>query len=78
MAYRSKTYKEQAHADGIWSVAFGANNRFMTGSVDATVKVWQVDTAQAGGQADSISLVNDFAGHRLGVISVDVDPSGTR
>ena len=43
-------------------------NKILTGSVDTKVKVWDSET---------VSCKQTLAGHKLAVISLDVDSSGT-
>jgi WD repeat-containing protein 61 len=69
MAYRvSDTLKEEIHNDSVWSVAW-ANDKIVTGSVNAEVKVWTL-------KGNEIQLLHTLQGHRLGVISVDIDKTG--
>jgi WD repeat-containing protein 61 len=71
MSYRHLFTSEEAHQDGIWCVAWNnKSNVFLTGSVDSAVKVWKASGNEGPKQ------VHKFTGHRLGVISVDVDRDG--
>lgn len=45
------------------------NDYIVTGSVDDSVKSWTLD-------GDTLNERHKFEGHRLGVVSVDVDSSG--
>ncbi|KAH6587107.1 hypothetical protein BASA61_006408 [Batrachochytrium salamandrivorans] len=59
-----------AHDDGIWSVACSRRgSKFVTGSVDDTVKIWNTE---------SMTLMHTLEGHQLGVNSVDISPNGLR
>lgn len=59
-----------AHDDGVWAVAWSRNgNKILTGSVDTTVKLWDPESA---------SCKQTFTGHKLAIISLDIDTSGTR
>ncbi|KAM8977522.1 superkiller complex protein 8 [Pelodytes ibericus] len=66
--------QEQAHDDAIWSVGWGKNvndgsEMVISGSLDDLVKVWK--------WADErLELQWTLEGHQLGVVSVDVSPSG--
>ncbi|KAJ1558922.1 WD repeat-containing protein 61 [Nowakowskiella sp. JEL0078] len=58
-----------AHEDGIWAVVWTKRtNKIITGSIDDKLKVWN---------GDSLSLLQTLEGHQLGVVSVDVNPTGT-
>ncbi|OON20923.1 WD domain, G-beta repeat protein, partial [Opisthorchis viverrini] len=65
---------EKAHDDGIWCCAWGKNEAsdiqyIMTGSLDNGLKLWKwVD--------DRLELIGPLEGHRLGVISLDIDSTG--
>lgn len=39
---------DRAHGDGVWAVAWAADNTLVTGSVDETVKFWCDACAGAG------------------------------
>lgn len=62
--------QEQAHDDAIWAVCWASQNELITGSLDTTAKVW--DLQNQGGE---IRLHENrvFDGFSLGVVSVDVD-----
>ncbi|XP_054162700.1 SKI8 subunit of superkiller complex protein-like [Oppia nitens] len=67
--------QEAAHDDGIWSVGWARGvsdgiEHIVTGSLDDTVKAWKWDDV-------SLDLRYIFEGHALGVVSVDVDSSGS-
>jgi WD40 repeat protein len=58
----------------VWSVAWSRDEQrdvVVTGSVDTVVKAWQAD---ADGK---LSARHKLEGHRLGVVSVDVNRAGT-
>ncbi|KAF9997602.1 WD repeat-containing protein 61 [Entomortierella chlamydospora] len=60
--------KEDAHEDGIWSVAWSSKNTLVTGSLDNTVKVWNTENGE---------LKGTLTGHQLGVNSVDTNADGS-
>nr|XP_054767870.1 SKI8 subunit of superkiller complex protein-like [Lytechinus pictus] len=72
----SVVYKqEQAHDDSIWCVAWMKSDRdgvenIVTGSVDDLVKCWNWEN-------DELKLKWTLEGHQLGVVSVDINPTGT-
>jgi WD repeat-containing protein 61 len=63
--------QEHAHDDAIWTVSWASSNTMITGSLDTTAKVWNLQN-----QVGDIKLVEDrvFDGFALGVISIDVAP----
>eukprot|EP00775_Hariotina_reticulata_P004809 gene4809-5057_t len=62
--------KVQAHDEGVWATAWvPGQSQLITGSVDESIKLWQ--TAE-----DKLECAHTFKGQALGVIAVDVDPSG--
>jgi WD40 repeat protein len=58
---------KDAHSDGIWSCSYTKRNRLITGSVDDTIKIWNLEN-----ETSSI-----LTGHQLGIVSVVSSPSGT-
>jgi len=79
--YSTLYKKSNAHTDSIWSVAWKkqqtvprgqtvANDVIVTGGVDDTVKVWHW-------VGDKLDERFKLEGHQLGVISVDIDETGT-
>lgn len=62
---------EHAHDDAIWTLCWAAPNTLITGSLDTTAKVWNLQN-----QVGDIRLIEDrvFDGFALGVISIDVSP----
>jgi hypothetical protein len=61
---------EGAHEEGLWAVAWlPGHSQLITGSVDETVKLWS--TAD-----DELKCSHTYTGQALGVVSLDVDPSG--
>jgi len=63
-----------AHDDGIWTVVWAKNdvhNYIITGSLDDTVKSWYWN-------GTTLECQHKLLGHKLGVISVDIDASGLR
>ncbi len=68
MAYRLLDSKEEIHEDGVWCCAWNNKaNIIVTGSVDTHVKIWK---------GDGFKNIHKLSGHRLGVISVDIDKDG--
>ncbi|XP_015773018.1 PREDICTED: WD repeat-containing protein 61-like, partial [Acropora digitifera] len=68
--------QDQAHEDSIWTVAWGTSDKdgtenIVTGAVDDMVKCWRWTE-------DKLHLRFNFEGHQLGVVSVDVNLTGTR
>ncbi|KAA3671149.1 WD repeat-containing protein 61, partial [Paragonimus westermani] len=72
----SVKYKhEKAHEDGIWCCAWGRSENgdvdyVMTGSLDNGLKVWKWVN-------DHLESLHSCEGHRLGVISVDINSAGS-
>jgi len=78
--------QESAHEDSIWSCAWGRKkgsesegfgdgtredvDYIITGSVDDMVKVWRW-------KDDKLELKHTLEGHALGVVSVDINSTGT-
>ncbi|XP_074614053.1 superkiller complex protein 8-like isoform X4 [Acropora palmata] len=67
--------QDQAHEDSIWTVAWGTSDKdgtenIVTGAVDDMVKCWRWTE-------DKLHLRFNFEGHQLGVVSVDVNLTGT-
>ena len=69
MQYVSRVRKEDAHDDGIWSVAWSANGQIVTGSCDEVVQTYMVHGQQ-------IEKKHELRGHHLGVTSVSVSAEG--
>jgi WD repeat-containing protein 61 len=62
--------KVAAHEEGVWAVAWLPNSsQLLTGSVDESVKLWSLSES-------SLEPAHAYTGHALGVISLDVEPSG--
>lgn len=60
-----------AHDEGVWATAWlPGSTQLLTGSVDETVKLWQL-------LDDRLECSHTFTGMALGVIALDVDPTGT-
>lgn len=61
--------QEHAHDDAICTVAWSSQNTLITGSLDTTAKVWNLQS-----QSGESNLTEDrvFDGFALGVVSVDV------
>mmetsp|Transcript_27509 Transcript_27509/g.36060 ORF Transcript_27509/g.36060 Transcript_27509/m.36060 type:complete len:297 (+) Transcript_27509:72-962(+) len=65
--YRATTPNEKAHSDGIWTVTWTSKNQILSGSVDEHAKSWDKE----------LQCLHDFGGHRLGVISVKANSTGS-
>ncbi|WIA42030.1 hypothetical protein OEZ86_009320 [Tetradesmus obliquus] len=62
--------KDGAHEEGLWAVSWlPGHSQLITGSVDETVKLWS--TAD-----DELKCSHTYTGQALGVVSLDVDPTG--
>jgi WD repeat-containing protein 61 len=79
MSFSCVAQAEKAHADAIWSAAWVDNETLVSGSVDETVKVWDVSVTGAadalgdeGFTNTSLKRVRTLDGHQLGAISVGV------
>jgi WD40 repeat protein len=64
-----------AHEDGIWAGAWtkslkDGSEHIISGSIDDKVKIWSW-------YKEKLELKYTCTGHRLGVVSVDVNPQGT-
>jgi WD repeat-containing protein 61 len=64
-----------AHEDGIWAGAWtkslkDGSEHIISGSIDDKVKIWSWFK-------EKLELKYTCTGHRLGVVSVDVNPQGT-
>lgn len=67
--------QDNAHEDGIWAGAWTKSLRdgseyIISGSIDDKVKIWSW-------YKEKLELKYTCTGHRLGVVSVDVNPQGT-
>ncbi|CAH8474561.1 unnamed protein product [Schistosoma guineensis] len=75
LCYSTKCIQKQAHKEGIWCCTWGENrNRnkqyIITGSLDNGLIAWEWINSQ-------LKCLYQFEGHRLGVISVDINSTGT-
>jgi WD repeat-containing protein 61 len=62
--------KVAAHDEGVWAVAWLPDStQLLTGSVDESVKLWNLSE-------NSLEASHAYTGNALGVISLDVEPSG--
>ncbi len=73
--FARKFSETNAHDDGIWCVAWGKFEKenaeiIATGSVDDKIKIW-------GWARDNLELKHTCEGHQLGVVSVDLNKSGS-
>ena len=73
--YSRKHREENAHDDGIWCCAWSKFARenleiICTGSVDDTIKIWSW-------QRERFELRHTCEGHKLGVISLDMNHDGS-
>jgi WD repeat-containing protein 61 len=94
MVRATTLHKVAAHDEGVWALAWvpgstpsapSGTHRILTGSVDETVRAWDVGAAGGDAQADptattttggGVSLAHTYSGQTLGVVSVAVDPTG--
>jgi WD40 repeat protein len=61
---------ENGHEEGLWAVAWlPGHTQLLTGSVDETAKLWSAED-------DALKCTHTYTGQALGVVSLDVDPSG--
>lgn len=71
MVRATSLQKTIAHDEGVWATAWlPGSSQLLTGSVDETVKLWQL-------LDDKLECSHTFTGMALGVIAIDVDPTGT-
>ncbi|VDD81022.1 unnamed protein product [Mesocestoides corti] len=73
--YSLKYKQEKAHEDGIWCCAWrkresDGKDLIITGCLDNTLKLWNWD-------GNALNLTCPLEGHRLGVVSVDINKAGT-
>jgi len=73
--YTKKFRQESAHDDGIWCCAWGrfekeSSEVVVTGSVDDKVKIWTWSR-------EKLDLKHTCEGHQLGVVSVDLNKTGS-
>lgn len=63
--------QEHAHDDAIWTLSWASPTTLITGSLDTTAKVWNLQNSSG-----ELRLLEDrvFDGFALGVISIDVAP----
>lgn len=66
--------QEHAHEDGIWTVCWASQNALVTGSIDTTAKIWNLQSQSGEGRLTEDRV---FDGFTLGVISVDVAPKSS-
>jgi WD repeat-containing protein 61 len=61
---------KDTHEEGLWAVAWlPGHSELITGSVDETAKLWSTSD-------DGLQCTHTYTGQALGVVSLDVDPSG--
>lgn len=65
-------HHEHAHEDAIWTLAWASPQTLITGSLDTTAKVWNLQS-----QSGELKLTEDrtLEGFALGVISIDIAPN---
>lgn len=69
--YSVLKHQEHAHDDVIWTICWVSQNNLITGSLDTTAKVWNLNSKSGEGSLTEDRVIDGFA---LGVISVDVAP----
>ena len=62
-------HQQEGHEGGIWACAWGSNSHLLTGSIDETVKAWEVTDA-------GVRFTHSYEGHALGAISVSANATG--
>ncbi|CDI97442.1 WD repeat containing protein 61 [Echinococcus multilocularis] len=75
MLYSLKYKQEKAHGDGIWCCSWrkresDGKDLLITGCLDNTLKLWNWD-------GNALNLLGSLDGHRLGIVSVDINKAGT-
>merc|ERR1712087_90243 len=75
MKLRLCSRKEAAHADAVWACTSTSTGCILTGSLDETVKSWNV--AASGSDAASLEEAHVYSGHGLGVVSLASSPSSS-
>ena len=73
--YTRKFRQDQAHDDGIWCCCWGKFEKenseiIVTGSVDDKIKIWSWSK-------ENLELKRTCEGHQLGVVSVDMNNTGS-
>lgn len=66
--------QEHAHDDAIWTVCWASQNNIITGSLDTTAKVWNLQNQSGESRLNEDRVFDGFA---LGVVSVDVAPQSS-
>jgi len=69
--------KPDAHADEVWSLCFErTGDSLLTGSLDESVKRWDVSDSSSSGSEGVLSSAHAYTGHSLGVVSIDASSDG--
>ncbi|KAL5108982.1 WD repeat-containing protein SL1-17 [Taenia crassiceps] len=73
--YSLKYKQEKAHGDGIWCCSWrkresDGKDLIISGCLDNTLKLWDWD-------GNALKLLGPLEGHRLGIVSVDINKPGT-
>lgn len=69
--YSVLKHQEHAHDDAIWTAGWVSQNSLLTGSLDTTAKVWNL---QSQGGESKLTVEGVLEGFNLGVVSVDIAP----
>ena len=72
--YNVVSKAEKAHNDGVWCVTWSGNNRVITGSVDETVKGWNISSENTNTLDKPLFSLGD---HDLAIVSVTSSPDGS-
>jgi WD repeat-containing protein 61 len=69
MAFAQRAVLQDAHEEGVWSVAWSSSGQLVTGGDDETVRSFMLDATASG---PSIERQHEWRGHELGITSVSV------
>ena len=82
--FRHTHEEHAAHGNAIWSVAWAPSDIIVTGSLDETVRCWdlteeavEVSTHSGTEKHEILQQVRELDGHQLGVISTSINHDGS-